>query len=54
MLIVVCFFFEMDIAVGFKPISIFEIENQPFYSIDNEERKIQPSSLLARMDEFMI
>ena len=50
----ICLLFKADMEVGFRPIPVFEVQNQPLDAIPDEERDIEQFLLLGRMNEFMI
>ena len=39
-LVAICFLFKSDIAIGYDPISVFEIEGDPFYAIPDKKWNI--------------
>ena len=53
-LVVVGFFFEANVTIGFLSVPIFQVKEQPFYSIPNEERKVEQFFLLGGMNAFVI
>ena len=53
-LIKICFFLKSNVEIRFCPIFIFQVKNDPFYSIPDEEWQIEQFTLLSRMNKFVI
>ena len=45
---------KADMKVGLCPISVFEIQGQPFYAIPDEEWDVEQFLLLGGMDQLMV
>lgn len=54
MLMLISLFFKTDIEIGFKRITIFNTQNNPFYYIPEKEGNIKQFTLLGGMNEFVI
>jgi hypothetical protein len=46
--------FETDMEVGLLPVSVLEEQEEPLYSIPQEEGDIEEFSLLCGMNEFVV
>ena len=53
-LMAVGFLFETDMELGFLPVSVFEEQQQPLYSIPEKEGDIKEFTLLCCMNELVV
>ena len=53
-LMVVGFLLEPYMEVGLLPVSVFEEQQQPLYSIPQKEGNIEEFTLLCSMNEFVV
>ena len=53
-LMLVGFLLETDMEIGLLPVSVFEEQQQPLYSIPQKEGDIEEFTLLCCMNEFVV